>query len=99
MIVEIAEFHIRPGEQAAFEEAMGKALGTITAKAKGMLGYKLQRSVQSPERYLVQVNWETKEDHQITYLQSPEHDAWRLLVRPFYARPATYEYFTTVTAA
>ena len=99
MILEIAEFHIRPDEQAAFEEAMGRALHTITAKAKGVSDYKLHRSVESPERYVMQVSWATIDDHTITYGQSREHENWRAIVRPFYARPATYQHFTLVTAA
>lgn len=99
MILEIAEFHILPGEQAAFEEAMGRALSTITARAKGAMGYNLHKSIESPTRYIMQVTWESVEDHQITYLQSPQHDEWRAIVRPFYAQPATYEHFGLVTSS
>jgi quinol monooxygenase YgiN len=99
VILEIAEIRIRPGEQAAFEEAMGRALRTITAKAKGVAGYTLHKGVESPERYVMQVSWESLEDHMVTYFQAPEHDEWRSIVRPFYAQPATYEHFTLVTAS
>ena len=99
MILEIAELRIRPGEQTAFEEAIGRALRTITAKAKGATGYKLLKGVESPERYVMQVSWESVEDHAVTYLQAPEHDVWRSIVRPFFAQPATCEHFTLVAAS
>jgi quinol monooxygenase YgiN len=99
MILEIAEFHIRPGEQAAFEEAMGRALHTITAKAQGVGNYKLHRSIETPERYVMQVSWASVDDHTVTYGRSQAHEDWRAIVRPFYAKPPTYQHFTLVTAA
>lgn len=96
MFLEIAEFRIRPGEQEAFEEALGRALRTITAKAKGVTDYKLLKSIESPERYIMQVSWDSLEDHMVTYCQAPAHEEWRSIVRPFYAQPSTYEHFTVM---
>jgi quinol monooxygenase YgiN len=99
MILEIAEIHIRPGDQAAFEQAIEGALRTITAKAKGVTGYRLHRSIESPERYVMQISWNSVDDHMVTYLQSPERDVWRSIVSPFFARPPQYQHFTQVTAS
>lgn len=99
MILEVAEFHVRPGEQAAFEEALGRALRTITARAAGMQSYRLMRSVESPERYIMEVAWEKLEDHMVTYRQSPERDEWRAIVSPFYAWPPLMEHFAVLAAS
>ena len=99
MFLEIAEIQIRPGEQERFEEAIARALRTITAKAKGSQGYKLHKGVESPERYVLQVLWETVEDHMVTYIKSPEREVWRSIVTPFFAQPAEMEHITLVAAS
>ncbi|QDL39846.1 antibiotic biosynthesis monooxygenase [Rhodoferax sediminis] len=93
-MLEVAEFRIRPGEQAAFEEAIERALRTITAKAAGMKGYRFLKGFESAERYILQVTWEKLEDHMVTYRQSPERDQWRAIVSPFYAQPPLMEHLT-----
>ena len=99
MFLELAEIHIRPGEQEAFEEAIGRALRTITAKAKGSKGYQLHKGVESPERYVLQIWWETVEDHMVTYMNTPERDVLRSIVTPFFAQPPKMEHFTLVTTS
>ncbi len=94
MVLEIAQIQIRPGENAAFEEAMELALRTITAKAKGCKGYAFMKGIESPEHYVLQVTWEKVEDHTVTYRQSPERDQWRALISPFYAQTPTMAHFT-----
>ncbi|QDL38637.1 antibiotic biosynthesis monooxygenase family protein [Rhodoferax sediminis] len=96
MIVKMAEFHVTPSEQEAFEVAMTPALQLITAKAVGMRGYAFMRCIESPKRYLLDVQWETMDDHIVTYRQSPERDKWRALVSRFYAHPPAMEHFTVV---
>lgn len=93
MILEIAEIHVRPGEQTSFEAAMHRALGTITARAAGMQGYQLLKCMESPERYLLQVKWGAIDDHMVTYRSSPQREEWRAIVSPFYAKPPTMEHF------
>jgi quinol monooxygenase YgiN len=97
--LEIAEIHIRPEERQAFEEAIGRALRTITAQAKGVKSYQLHKGVESPDRYIMQVLWETVEDHMVTYLATPEREVWRSMVTPFFARPPKMEHFTLVVAS
>lgn len=99
MFLEIAEIHIRPGEQEAFEEAIGLALRTITGKAKGVTGYKLHKGVESPDRYVLQVSWESVEDHMVTYIASPEREVWRSIVSKFFARTPHMEHFTLTLAS
>ena len=59
MILEIADIRIQPGQQAAFEEAIGRAAGSVISQAAGMLGWTVSRGLESPERYILQVVWAT----------------------------------------
>ena len=94
MILEIADIRIRPGQQAAFEEAIQRGLDTVAARAKGMQGYKVNKGIESPERYVLQIFWETLEDHTVGFRESPLFAEWRAIVGPFFAQPPVVEHFT-----
>jgi heme-degrading monooxygenase HmoA len=96
MILEIADIRIHPGQNAAFEAAIDHAAGTIIAKAKGFQGYKVNRGIESPERYVLQIFWDTLEDHTVAFRQSDAFTQWRGIVGPFFAAPPVVEHFDLV---
>ena len=96
MILEIADIRIQPGQQAAFEEAIQRGTNTVASQAQGFKGWKVNRSVESPERYLLQIFWATLEDHTVGFRQGPLFPQWRAIVGPFFAAPPQVEHFTLV---
>ena len=97
MILELADIRIQPGQQAAFDLAIHKGLTEVIAHAKGFQGFKVNRGVESPERYLLQIFWDTLEDHTVGFRQSPAFAQWRAIVGPFFAAPPVVEHFELVT--
>ena len=97
MILELADIRIVPGQQAAFEEAIARGLATVAARAEGMRGYKVNKGVESPERYILQIFWDTLEDHTVHFRGSPLFAEWRAIVGPFFATPPVVEHFSLVT--
>ena len=93
MILELADIRIQPGQQAAFDEAIQRGLDTVIAKAKGFEGYKINKGIENPERYLLQIFWATLENHTIDFRESPAFAEWRSIVGPFFAGPPTVEHF------
>ena len=93
MILEIADIRIAPGQQAAFEEAIQRGLTTVASKAKGMRGYKVNKGIESPERYVLQIFWDTLEDHTVGFREGPLFAQWRAIVGPFFAGPPLVEHF------
>ena len=96
MILEIADFRIAPGQQAAFEAAIQHGLTTVASRAKGFKGWKVNRSIESPERFVLMIFWETLEDHTVGFRQGPLFAEWRAIVGPFFAAPPQVEHFTLV---
>ncbi len=96
MILEIADIRIAPGQQAAFEEALRRGLTTVVPQAKGMRGYKINKGIESPERYVLQIFWDTLEDHTVGFREGPLFKQWRAIVGPFFAVPPVVEHFTLV---
>ena len=96
MILELADFRTNPGQNAAFEEAIKLGVETVIQNAKGFQGYKLTRGIESTERYVLQIFWDTIEDHTVGFRQSPAFADWRAIVGPFFASPPVVEHFELV---
>ncbi len=97
MILELADIRIQPGQNAAFEEAIERGLQTVIAHAKGFQGFKVNKGIENPERYVLQIFWDTLEDHTVGFRESPAFAQWRALVGPFFAAPPVVEHFDLLT--
>ncbi|MFZ2124505.1 MAG: antibiotic biosynthesis monooxygenase [Rhodoferax sp.] len=96
MILELADFSIQPGQNAAFEEAIQRGLKTVMTHAKGFEGFKVNRCLENPQRYILQIFWTTLEDHTVGFRESPAFAEWRAIVGPFFASPPVVEHFELV---
>jgi heme-degrading monooxygenase HmoA len=96
MILEIADIRIQPGQQSAFEKAAQQGLDTVFPKAKSFLGHEVRHSIESPERYVLLLRWDTLEDHTVGFRGSPLYGEWRGLVSEFFAQPPFVEHFALV---
>jgi heme-degrading monooxygenase HmoA len=97
MILELAELRIQPGQQAAFDAAIVRGVTEVISRAKGFCGYTVHKCVESPERYVLMISWETLENHTIDFRQSPDFQQWRAIVGPFFATPPSVEHFTLLS--
>ena len=97
MILEIADIRIAPGQNAAFEAAIQHGLASVASLAQGFKGAKVNAGIESHERYVLQIFWETLEDHTVGFRQGPLFAEWRAIVGPFFAAPPVVEHFTLVT--
>jgi heme-degrading monooxygenase HmoA len=96
VILELADFRIAPGQQAAFEAAVRRGIDTVVRRARGFRGAKVNRSIESPERYILQIFWETAEDHTVHFRGGALFTEWRAIVGPFFAAPPVVEHFELV---
>lgn len=93
MILELADIRIQPGRQADFEAAIQRGLAEVISQAKGFRGFKINHGIESPERYLLMIFWDTLEDHTVAFREGPLFPQWRAIVGPFFAGPPTVEHF------
>ena len=93
MILELVDLRIQPGQQAAFDEAIQRAISTVASKAKGFQGFKVNKGIENPERYILQIFWDTLENHTVDFRGSPAFIEWRAIVGPFFAAPPVVEHF------
>ncbi|WCM86989.1 antibiotic biosynthesis monooxygenase family protein [Acidovorax sp. NCPPB 3576] len=83
MILETAPLTIRPGQNAAFEQAFAEAQRLI-ARMPGYLSHELLHCVERPQEYLLLVRWTTVEAHEQGFRQSAEYQTWKSLLHGFY---------------
>ena len=93
MILEIADIRIHPGQQDAFDEAIQRGLNTVISQARGFRGFKVNKGIESLERYELEIFWDTLEDHTVAFRQSDLFTQWRAIVGPFFAGPPLVEHF------
>ena len=97
MVLEHAVLDVIAGQEQDFEDAFARAQAIISASA-GFGSLRLSRCVESPNRYLLLVEWDTLEAHTEGFRGSPEYQEWRGLLHHFYEPFPTVEHFEdTVT--
>jgi heme-degrading monooxygenase HmoA len=96
MILELADFSIHPNQNAAFEEAIQRGLATVISHAKGFEGFKVNRCLENPQRYILQIFWTTLENHTVDFRESPAFTEWRAIVGPFFAAAPVVQHFDLV---
>jgi len=97
MILELADIRIIPEQQAQFDEAIQRGIEQVIAKASGYLGHKLQKGIESPQRYVLMIYWNTLENHTVDFRTSPAFAEWRGIVGPYFASPPQVEHFTLLS--
>jgi len=93
--MEHAVLPVVPGREEEFEAAFGRARAII-ASMPGFRGLSLRRSLESPHRYLLLVEWETLEDHTEGFRGSAGYQEWKALLHHFYDPFPVVEHYVDV---
>ncbi|MGV9264408.1 antibiotic biosynthesis monooxygenase family protein [Kitasatospora sp. NPDC003701] len=85
MILESALLDVLPGQEDAFLAAFAEAKPLIAVQS-GFRSLALRRCLDEGRRarFLLQVEWETLEDHTEGFRRSAEYQRWRELLHRFY---------------
>jgi heme-degrading monooxygenase HmoA len=95
MIIERALMAITPGSEADFEAALAKA-EDVLAQAKGFHGIRIARGVENPSTYLLLLEWDTVEDHTVSFRESELFAQWRALIGPYFAQAPAVEHYAEI---
>lgn len=94
MIRELAEIDVKPGSEAEFERAVAEAVPSFQ-QAKGCRSFKLERSIEKPNRYYLVVAWDEVDDHMVHFRASDGFQTWRALVGPYFESPPRVQHIAT----
>ena len=95
MVLELAILNVRSNQSTAFENAFAEAQ-TIISSMSGYLRHELRRCVETPDRYLLLVEWQDLESHTMGFRGSPEYQRWKDLLHHFYDPFPEVEHYTAV---
>lgn len=83
MILEVAVLQVKKRMNSEFEQNFEKA-SLIISSMKGYVNHQLKKCIEKENQYILLVNWETLEDHEIGFRKSEEYQEWRALLHHFY---------------
>ncbi|WP_404349771.1 antibiotic biosynthesis monooxygenase [Sutcliffiella horikoshii] len=76
MITEVAFFYINEGMEARFEKDFAVVVEETIALSKGYIAHTLHKCIETEGKYMVQVEWETLEDHMEGFVGSDLFKEW-----------------------
>ena len=97
MILEHAILPVRPGSEADFEAAFAQARPLVAGQV-GCRSVSLSRSLESPNLYLLLIEWDSVAAHTEGFRMSREYESWKTLLHHFYDPFPVVEHFVSVIA-
>jgi heme-degrading monooxygenase HmoA len=95
MVLELADFAIRPGQEDAFVDAYREAVAQLRA-SPGFRSARMTRGVESPTRFVLLVEWDDLQAHTVGFRESERFTRWRALIGPFFDGAPRVEHLTDV---
>jgi heme-degrading monooxygenase HmoA len=92
MVLERALMRIVPGQEGEFEHALIAAREVI-AQAAGFRSIRVLRGIESPQIYLLLIEWDSLEAHTEGFRGSELFAQWRALVGPYFDGTPLVEHY------
>jgi heme-degrading monooxygenase HmoA len=96
LFVEHATIDVTPGREIEWEETLDRALPLISA-SPGCEGVRVLRCAETPNRYLLLIEWQTIDDHLVGFQGSGRYESWSQLVREFPIASTAAEHYSLVS--
>jgi heme-degrading monooxygenase HmoA len=93
MVLEVALFDVH--DPAGFEAAYLHVRDVI-ATTPGCRSVRMTHGIESPDRFVLLVEWESIESHESDFRGTERFTTWRAAIGPFFARPPHAEHFVDV---
>jgi heme-degrading monooxygenase HmoA len=97
MVTEIADFTVLAASQEQFADAVREGLKFV-AETPGFRNARLTRSIETPTRFVLMIEWDTVEAHTVGFRESENFRSWRALVGPHFDGAPTVEHFDDVVS-
>lgn len=95
MVLEIAHISIVPGREGDFAQAYARGRELLLT-TPGCRTIRMTRGIESPSVFVLMVEWDSLDDHEIGFRQSERFPAWRALIGPFFAEPPVVEHYADI---
>ncbi|HST86799.1 MAG TPA: antibiotic biosynthesis monooxygenase family protein [Ktedonobacterales bacterium] len=95
MVLEIAQFTARPGKAGELRDGLLRGLGVIRG-ASGCRSATLRHCVEEPDRFIYEIEWETLNDHIVTFRGGPLFAEYRAQINGLYTEPVIVHHYERV---
>ena len=96
MITEIADIRVVADRADEFPAAVREGLRHVS-DTPGFRTARLTRSVETPTRFVLLIEWDSVEAHTVGFRESENFGRWRGVVGPFFDGPPHVEHFDELT--
>jgi len=94
MVLEVALIDVTDpdGFEAAYLGAR-----SVLVETEGCRSVRMTRGIESPNRFVLLVEWDSVEAHDTNFRETDRFQTWRTAIGPFFAEPPRVEHFTDVS--
>src|SRR5262245_46056956 len=82
MVLEIADIAVKPGTEEQFIGAVREGIKYVS-DTPGFGSARLTRGVESPSRFVLLIEWDSVEAHNVGFRESENFGRWRGLIGPY----------------
>lgn len=94
-VLEVAALDVKAGQEKDFEMAFKQAEQFIQ-DTKGYISHQLMSCVEKSNRYILLVNWQSIEAHNVGFRESDNYQLWKGLLHHFYDPFPVVEHYQTL---
>ena len=91
MVLEVADIRVRAGAEADFIAAF-EGVREVLATTPGCRSVRMTHGIESPDRFVLLVEWDSVEAHEQNFRASDRFAQWRGAIGPFFAGPPHVEH-------
>jgi quinol monooxygenase YgiN len=95
MVLEVGDIEIVAGQEDEFVAAY-LGVRDVLASTPGCHTVRMTRSVESPTRFVLLVEWDDVDAHEQNFRGTDRFSRWRTAIGPFFARPPHVEHVVDV---
>jgi heme-degrading monooxygenase HmoA len=95
MVLEVALIDITQGQEDDFASAYKTARQLLTS-TPGCRSVRMTRGIETPTRFILLVEWDSVEAHEVNFRQSAKFPEWRGLIGPYFASPPQVEHYADI---
>ena len=95
MVIERAEFPIKPGQEEAFAAAMAGRARTVLLEAEGCRSVVTARGIENPDTFILLLEWDSVDAH-TAFTKTPAYKELGGLIGGLVAGPANMAHFQPV---
>lgn len=95
MVLEVALIDVQDGTAEQFASAY-RIAREIVLSTPGVRSVRMTHGIERPTRFVLLVEWDSVEAHEVNFRQTERFGRWRALIRPYFANPPLVEHYEDV---